>query len=34
VKSSGTKKKRHVGQHLAAEWCREPKELTRGDCGS
>jgi hypothetical protein len=34
VKYSGTMKKRHMGQHLAAGRRGEPKELTRGDCGS
>jgi hypothetical protein len=34
VKSSGTMKKRHRGQHLATGRRGEPKELTRGDCGS
>jgi hypothetical protein len=28
VQSSGTMKKQHRGQHLAAGRCREPKELT------
>jgi hypothetical protein len=34
VKFSGTMKKQHRGQHLAAGQCGEPKQLTRGDCGS
>jgi hypothetical protein len=34
VKSSGTMKKRQWGQQLAAERHGEPKELTRGNCGS
>jgi hypothetical protein len=34
VKSSGTMKKRHRGRHIAAGRRSEPKELTRGDCGS
>jgi hypothetical protein len=34
VKSSGIMKKRQMGRHLAAGRRGEPKELTRGDCGS
>jgi hypothetical protein len=34
LKSSGTVKKWHRGQNLAAGCCGKPKELTRGDCGS
>jgi hypothetical protein len=34
VKSSGRTKKRHRGRHLAEGRRGEPKELTRGDCGS
>jgi hypothetical protein len=34
VKSSGTMKRRHRGQHLAAGRHGEPKELTQGECGS
>jgi hypothetical protein len=34
VKSSGTMKKWHRGRHPAAGRHGEPKELTRGDCGS
>jgi hypothetical protein len=34
VKSSGAIKKRHRCRHLAAGRLEEPKELTRGDCGS
>jgi hypothetical protein len=34
VKSSGARKKRHRDRHLAAGRRGEPKELTRGDCGS
>jgi hypothetical protein len=34
VKSLGTMKKRHRGRHLAAGRRGEPKEQTRGDCGS
>jgi hypothetical protein len=34
VKFSGKIKKRHRGRHLAAGRYGEPKELTRGDCGS
>jgi hypothetical protein len=34
VKSSRVMKTQHRGQHLAAGRRREPKELTRGDCGS
>jgi hypothetical protein len=34
VKSSGTMKKGQRGRHLAAGRRGEPKELTRGDCGS
>jgi hypothetical protein len=33
-KSAGTMKKRHRGRHLDAGRLVEPKELTRGDCGS
>jgi hypothetical protein len=34
VKPVRGRKKQHRGQHLAARQHREPKELTRGDCGS
>jgi hypothetical protein len=34
VKSSGTIKKWRRGQHLVAGRCGEPKEVTRGTCGS
>jgi hypothetical protein len=34
VKSSGTMKKRRRGRHLAAGRPGEPKQLTRGICGS
>jgi hypothetical protein len=34
VKSSGTVKKRYRGRHKAVGRRGEPKELTRGDCGS
>jgi hypothetical protein len=34
VKSSGALKQQHRGRHLAAGRRGEPKELTRGDCGS
>jgi hypothetical protein len=34
VKSLGIMKKLHRGRHLAAGQRGEPKELTRGDCGS
>jgi hypothetical protein len=34
VKPIGGRKKWHRGRHLAAGCRREPKELTRGDCGS
>jgi hypothetical protein len=34
LKSSGRTKKRRRGRHLAAGRRGEPKELTRGDCGS
>jgi hypothetical protein len=34
VKPVKERKKRHRGQKLAAGRCGEPKELTRGDCGS
>jgi hypothetical protein len=33
VKPVGGLRKQHRGQKLAARQCREPKELTRGDCG-
>jgi hypothetical protein len=34
VKPVKGRKKRHRGKKRAAEQCEEPKELTRGDCGS
>jgi hypothetical protein len=34
VKSSGAMKKLHRGRHVAAARRSEPKELTRGKCGS
>jgi hypothetical protein len=34
VKLVGGRKKRHMGRHLAAGRRKEPKELTRGGCGS
>lgn len=34
LKSSGTMKKQHRGQHLVAGQCREPKELAQRDCRS
>jgi hypothetical protein len=34
VKSTGTIKKWHRSQNLAAGQCRGPKELTREECGS
>jgi hypothetical protein len=34
VKSLGIMKKQHRGQYLATGRREEPKELTRGDCGS
>jgi hypothetical protein len=34
LKPVGGRKKRHGGRHVAAGRRGEPKELTRGDCGS